>query len=97
MTDVGANRADTYVLSMSFDPSGIPTDLIGKGKIGLVTKTAKGKWICAVDANVGGTKRFVAGPWDCRYALGTYGINSATNRAWAVLNHAGDFAVTAER
>ena len=93
MTDIGADRADTYVLSMSFDPSGIPTDLIGKGKIGLATKTAKGKWICAVDANVGGTKRFVAGPWHPSYQLGTYGIDPATHTAWAVVNHAGDFAV----
>ena len=97
MTDIGADRCDTYVLSMNFDPSSIAADLICKGKIGLATKTANGKWICAVDANAGGTKRFVAGPWDSRYELGTYGINSATNTAWAVLNHAGDFAVTTEK
>jgi hypothetical protein len=58
---------------------------------------AKGKWICAVDANAGGTKRFVSGPWDHRYELGAYGIDSATNTAWAVLNHIGDFVVTVIR
>jgi hypothetical protein len=50
-----------------------------------------------VDANIGGTKRFVSGPWDSRYELGAYGIDSVANTAWAVLNHAGDFAVRAER
>ncbi len=95
MMDVGADRSDTYVLSMSFDPSGIAADLLSQGKIGLATKDAKGEWICAVDANAGGAKRFVSGPWDSRYKLGAYGIDLATNTAWAVLNHAGDFAVTA--
>jgi hypothetical protein len=48
----------------------------------------------AVNKNVGGTKTFVNGPWQASYGLGAYGVDSATNTAWAVVNRAtADFAV----
>jgi hypothetical protein len=47
-----------------------------------------------VDLNVrGGVQRFVVGPWQPQDTLGTYGVDPATNSAWAVLNYNGSFAV----
>jgi len=40
------------------------------------------------------SKRFVLGPWNSSYDLGTYGIDASTNTAWAVINYNADFAVT---
>ena len=45
-----------------------------------------------MDQNLGGAKTFVAGPWKAGYALGTYGIDTAGNTVWAVLNTNGYFA-----
>jgi hypothetical protein len=39
--------------------------------------------------------RFIAGPWKSTYGLGTYGIDFATRTVWAVVSHAGTFAVHA--
>ena len=52
-----------------------------------------GVWANAVDANLGGAKTFVNGPWNASYGLGTYGVDTNPNTAWAVINHASDFAV----
>ena len=60
---------------------------------GIATLDAEGNWINAVDRNSGGTKQFVEGPWSASYGLGTYGIDTGTKTAWAVVNHAGDFVV----
>ncbi len=56
-------------------------------------RNANGKWVNAVDQNVGGAEKFVSGPWKSGYGLGTFGIDSHTHTAWAVVDHAGQFAV----
>jgi hypothetical protein len=94
MTDstMGSDQTDTYVLSMSFDPTGV-SSLLGTGTFGLAVKDTNGNWVNAVNKDFGGTKSFVSGPWQASYALGTYGVDPATNTAWAVINHSSDFAV----
>jgi hypothetical protein len=93
MANLGNDKTDTYVLSMTYDTlRGHLLDLL-RGEFGLAVRNAHGKWINAVDANFGGTKRFVLGPWKSSYKLGTYGVDPFTRTAWAVINHAGDFAV----
>lgn len=84
-----SQETDIYTLSMSCDP-------LKKGSKGHFKKfclaTRSGAdWINAVDMNFGGNKRFVQGPWQSGYELGTWGIDS--NSVWAVINHDGDFAV----
>jgi hypothetical protein len=64
---------------------------IGKGTFVLATNS-KGKWINAIDKNTGGTTKHVAGPWKKGYELGTYGFDSNTGTAWAVINYNGQFA-----
>ena len=53
-----------------------------------------GTFVHAALTNFGGTPRFVLGPWNASYPLGTYGVDTAQNVAWVVLNYAGIFAVT---
>jgi hypothetical protein len=77
------------------DPSAIITkDRINQGYvIALNTKDENGNWVKAVDKNVGGGKKFVFGPWNKVYPLGTYGVDPNTHTAWAVVNYNGNFAV----
>ena len=46
-----------------------------------------GVWVKAAN------DRFVSGPWNVKFGLGTYGIDDKTNTAWAVINYNGVFAV----
>jgi hypothetical protein len=93
MAPLGTTTTDTYALSMSFDAGKGGHD--GFANLGvLAAKDAKGKWVKAVDLNVGGgVQRFVVGPWQPQDTLGTYGVDPATNTAWAVVNYNGSFAV----
>jgi len=92
--DVGAVSGDTVVVSMSFDPSSVTPAMLASGGFGLATQQdISGNWANAVVQNVGGTAAFVLGPWNNSYGLGSYGVDPASNTAWAVVNHAGRFAV----
>ncbi len=94
--EVGAASGDTIVLSMSFDPSSVSAATLVSGGFGLATQQdGSGNWINAVVQNVGGTPAFHAGAWSASagYGLGDYGVDTTTNTAWAVVNHAGRFAV----
>ena len=93
MADLETDKTGTYVLSMTYDTlRGHLRDLL-RGEFGLAVRNVHGKWVNAVDANFGGTKRFVVGRWEPSYKLGTYGVDPFTRTAWAVINHAGDLAV----
>lgn len=92
---LGSTQTDTYTLSMSYDPSSISATLLQNGLVGLATPGANGKWVNAVSRNTGGTPKFVSGPWQSTYGLGTYGVDPATNTAWAVVNYNGNFVVAA--
>jgi hypothetical protein len=94
LADLGAAHGDTVVLSLSYQPGSLTGTQISSGLFCLATRTANGNWANAVDANDGGTARFVDGPWAPGYALGTYGVNKDNYTAWAVVNHAGEFAVS---
>ena len=97
MADLGSTQTDTYALSLSYDHRRLLPKQIEKGLVGLVTRDKKGHWVNAVDNNVGGTKKFVLGPWKSGYGLGTYGVDSSTNTAWAVINYNANFAVAGGR
>jgi hypothetical protein len=91
--DVGSSSGDTIALSMSFDRSAISDATLVSGGFGLATPDSTGNWTSAVAQNVGGTPAFVLGAWNASYGLGTFGVDPATNTAWAVVNHAGQFAI----
>jgi len=93
MTELGRDQADTYTLALSYQPSKATPKYLIKGLFGLATRDDDGNWVNAVDMNIGGTKRFVRGPWRPGYQLGTYGIDTKTRTVWAVVNYDdGEFA-----
>jgi hypothetical protein len=63
------------------------------GNFGLTTKDETHGWVNAVAKNFGGSANFVQRAWQAGDTLGTYGVDATTNTAWAVINHASDFAV----
>jgi len=85
---LGSSQTDVYTLSLSYDKT-------KGGAFVLATPDGNGNWINAVDQNLGGAKKLVTGPWKAGYALGTYGIDAATNTVWAVINYNGYFAAVA--
>jgi hypothetical protein len=93
-SSLGSDETDVYTLSMSYDPhSGVMQKELQSGLFGLATKDANGDWINAVVKNFGGAAKFVFGPWNPNYGLGTYGVDPSTHTAWAVINYNSDFAV----
>lgn len=92
--DLGTHRTDAFVLSLSYDPAAMPASAIRAGEVGLVARVSQtANWAVAVNLNDGGTPKFVLGPWTGRCELGTWGVDTNSATAWAVVNHAGDFAV----
>jgi len=92
---LGSDQTDVYTLSMSYDSHfGQMQGNLKSGLFGLTTKDANGNWINAVSKNFGGTEKFVLGPWNSSYGLGTYGVDPSTHTAWAVINYNSQFAVT---
>ena len=87
-------QSDTYVLSISYDSAAAHGVHFNNGKFGIATRDGAGHWVNAVDKNFGGSKSFVLGPWNSSYGLGTYGVDTAANTAWAVIDYDGDFAVS---
>jgi hypothetical protein len=87
---LGSDQTDTFTLSISY---GSAPKSAGNGAFGIASLDANGDWVNAVDLNTGGTKKFVAGPWQSSYGLGTYGVDTVSKTAWAVINCNGQFAV----
>ncbi len=85
---MGSGQTDVHTLSLSYDKS-------KGGALVLATPDGNGNWINAVDQNLGGAKTLVTGPWKAGYALGTYGIDTASGTVWAVINYNGYFAAVA--
>jgi len=96
MNTVSDSTRDTFVVSMSYDASAASGLNLAAGALRLMSIEPAGSWIDAVDANAGGTRRFVLGAWNSNYGLGTYGVDPATATAWAVVDHGGAFAVAGE-
>ena len=87
---LGSDQTDTFTLSLSYESAPATA---ANGGFGIGSFDENAGWVNAVDRNTGGTKQFVAGPWKSSYGLGTYGVDRATNTAWAVINCNGQFAV----
>jgi len=91
MADLTATK-DIYVVSISF--SDVAPGQTRKGGVGIATRDASGNWVNAV-SNLGVDKKFVKGAYNPsrNFVLGTYGVDSKTRTAWAVVNYPGEFAV----
>jgi len=97
LADLGSEQTDTYALSLSYDHHRLLPTQPKEGLLGLVTRDENGLWVNAVDMNFGGNKKFVLGPYQSSYGLGTYGIDLKNRTVWAVINYAGDFAAAGFR
>ncbi len=84
-------QSETYTLQMSYAAN---VQAAAGGTVYIAEAGDNGLWVNAVNSNYGGTPRFVQGPWDATYPLGTYGIDLANHVVWAVLNYEGIFAAT---
>ena len=89
------NPNDPIGIQLSFDPSiSLSRSDLNQGRmIAVNVRDESGNWMNAVDANFGGTARFVYGAYNNAYPLGTYGVDNVNKVAWAVVNHDSDFAV----
>ncbi len=93
MEDLGSFNTDVYVLEMSYDEQRTNGQRLGNAGYRLAAIDADGKWVNAVELNAGPQKKkFVKGPYNPSYGLGTYGIDMASGKVWAVINYAADFA-----
>ncbi|MCX6867594.1 MAG: Ig-like domain-containing protein, partial [Verrucomicrobia bacterium] len=83
---LGSAQTDTFTLSLSYNPAASNPLLVSRDG---------GTWVNAVTGNTGGTHKCVGDrPFNAATdTLGTYGYDSATHTAWAVINHNSDFAV----
>jgi hypothetical protein len=70
MAKVDSAQTDTYVLSMKYDPLKVNTSQAQCGGIEPAVPGSTGNRVNAVTKNVGGTGKFVNGPWTSGYALG---------------------------
>lgn len=89
---MGSGQTGTFALSISYTPPS-SSAAIQQGNFGIIARNASGSWANAADVNYGGTKNFVLGPWTSGATLGTYGVDTTTQTAWAVINFNGHFAV----
>ena len=95
MQDLGADRTDDYVLSVSYDASRLPDEQAATGRYGLLCRDGSARWVAATGLNAGGGGAFHLRAYDSTAdRLGDWGINPADHTAWAVINHAANaFAV----
>ena len=93
--ELGSTRTNPFVLSLSYDPTGVDRKQIESGQLTISAHDPARVWVKAVELNSIGTPQFIKGPYKEGAAPGSYGIDTAKHIVWAVLDHASDFAVTA--
>ncbi len=85
-------ETDTFVLQLQI------VDVNADSFLGWLDP-ATNQWVNAVDGNIGGTA-FFAGDQAYNpltdFVLGTYGVDTANNTVWAVINHNSEFAAIPE-
>lgn len=91
--NLGSDKTDEYVLSMSYKATGLSDNTMKTGKFCLVTQGANSGWVNAVSKDFTTASKFILGPWNSSCKLGTYGVDTDTKTVWAVLNYNGQFAV----
>jgi hypothetical protein len=96
----GSTFADAIVLQLTYDEA-TAIALFGSeatARLGWFDPTTN-QWSLAVDGNTGGSPFFAGdGAYNpaSDFVLGRYGVDTASNTVWAVINHNSDFAVVPE-
>jgi hypothetical protein len=93
LQDIGSTSSDTYALSLTFDTSAATLAQMQAGNVFIMSQDAGGNWVNTCDLNTGGAEQYVFGAYSDSYGLGTYGVDTSTGTAWAVVNHDSTFGV----
>ncbi len=90
VVSVAGVDGETFVLQLNYDPASLPG---GEGDARLVWRQ-NGVWVDAVWGNAGtNAPQFMgAAAWAGETTPGRHGVDTANDRVWAVLNHAGVMA-----
>ena len=98
--DLTGSGTDTIVLRLGYDEATVIADYGAEGnaRLGWFDSAAQ-RWELADGGDTGGTS-FFAGDHAYNpatdFALGTYGVDTANNQVWAVINHNSQFGVVPE-
>jgi autotransporter-associated beta strand protein len=90
--DAGTGRTDTFVLQLQI------ADVNADSFLGWLDPGTN-QWVNAVNGNIGGTAAFAgdhAYNAATDFVLGYYGVDTANNKVWAVLDHNSQFATVPE-
>ena len=93
--NVSGTITDTYVLELSYSQAAALSTPGGPDAMRLDwLDPTTGQWENAVAGNTGGTPTFVDGAYNpaTDFNLGTYGVDTANQEVWAVINHNSQFA-----
>lgn len=88
--DLSGTGGDTFVLQIAYDEA-VAVSLFGYEDDVRLGWWNGSQWMNAVAGNSGGTPLFIAGPYDGDLTLGHYGIDTANNLVWSVINHNSTF------
>ena len=98
VVDVSGTGTDTFVLQLGYDEA---TAIALYGTEALAElgwfDVGSNSWKNAVLGNTGGVAQFVGDrAWQVSDTLGSYGVDTANNQVWAVINHNSQFATVPE-
>jgi len=92
--NVSGTISDTYVLELSYSQAAALSLPGGPNAMQLEWLDPNtGVWENAIGGNTGGTPTFVDGPYNpsVDFNLGTYGVDTANQEVWAVVDHNSQF------
>ena len=97
VVNVTGSGTDTFVLQLTYDQA-LAATALGGGNNAMIfwLDPADNTYKLAVLGNSSGTPTFIQGAYDPNvdFQLGYYGVDTATQTAWAVVDHNGNFVVS---
>jgi hypothetical protein len=97
IVDVQGTTTDPVVIQITYDPLKAAELFGGETALRLAwLNSAAGQWVLATLGNAGGGPQFFNRAYNpaTDFQLGNYGLDTANNVVWAVVNHNSEFAVT---
>ena len=97
IVDIQGTNTDPVVIQMKYDPLKAAELFGGETALRLAwLNSAAGQWVLATLGNAGGGPQFFNRAYNpaTDFQLGNYGVDTANDVVWAVVNHNSEFAVT---
>jgi hypothetical protein len=98
IVDIQGTNTDPVVIQIKYDPLRAAELFGGETALRLAwLNSAAGQWVLATLGNAGGGPQFFNRAYNpaTDFQLGNYGLDTANDVVWAVVNHNSEFAVTA--